>query len=67
MKKRNLKLLKVNKVAIATFNSVGGRAPQSNGCADPYAPPVDHDHEWFTDGPQRVCETFASWCSFTTG
>lgn len=66
MKKRNLKLLKINKVAIATFNTVGGRAPESNGCDDPIGPPVD-DHQWFTDGPDRACETFPSWCSFTTG
>ena len=68
MKKRNLKSLKINKVSVANFNAVGGRAPQSNnGCDDPIGPPVDDDFVWFTDGPDRVCETFPSWCSFTTG
>lgn len=68
MKKRNLKSLKINKVAIATFNTFGGRAPQSHGCNDdPIGPPLDDDYVWFTDGPDRVCETFQSWCSFTTG
>jgi len=67
MKKRNLKSLKINKVSVATFNTIGGRAPQSNGCDDPIGPPVDDDYVWFTDGGGRACRTFPSWCSFTTG
>jgi hypothetical protein len=65
MKKRNLKSLRLNKKSISNFSLLGGRAPD-NGSDDPVAPPQE-PHQWFTDGPDRACETFASWCSFTTG
>ena len=65
MKKRNLKSLRLNKKSISSFTLLGGRAP-NNGGGDPVGPPQE-PHQWFTDGPDRACETFASWCSFTTG
>ncbi|MFK7748237.1 MAG: hypothetical protein AB8B65_07605 [Kordia sp.] len=60
MKKKSLKSLKLNKVSISLF---GGALPgtPSNQAGSP-----DKEHEWFTDGPERVCETFQSFCSFTT-
>ncbi len=61
MKKRNLKSLKLNKVSISLF---GGALP---GTPSNDAGPQPDDHEWFTDGGGRICETFASFCSFTTG
>ncbi|WP_046757055.1 hypothetical protein [Kordia jejudonensis] len=57
MKKRNLKSLKLNKVAISQLRLNGGRAPQSNNCAEPVGP-SDDDFVWFTDAAQRACETF---------
>lgn len=57
MKKRNLKSLKLNKVAISQLRLTGGIPPKTHGCGvDPIA--TDDDFVWFTDAAQRACETF---------